>query len=186
MNKSAYAVVAILVVFLSTSLVHAQNGYGNSSIALTPSNNTVAPGQSTSVAYQVKLANGNTWGTTLQVSNKQNLSADGITVTISNPSGNPPYSGNATISTSSSTAAASYTITFVATGDDPSINPSSFTLTVRNGVDNGPPPTPGNSTTIFTHPPVNGTVPLWPLIISILAVIVTFVVIAAALKFATK
>lgn len=126
-----YVLAAVFTALLSSSIAYAA-GYGTSSITLNPSSGSVMAGQSVSVSYSVNLASGGTWGTSLQVSNQQSLSAQGINVTLSKAYADPPYSGTAEISTGASTAAGTYTITFLATGDDPSASPSNYTLTVSS------------------------------------------------------
>ena len=153
------------------------------------------------------LASGGTWGTTLRVQNQASLSSEGISVGISSPSGDPPYGGTAMISTSGSTLPGTYNVTFVATGDDPSVSPSTFVLSVTavhqtttisagnltnpNRTTNSttilsstvqPTTTTAYSTTIqYAANQQQGSLPLY---VSILAVVVTAVVIAAAFKFA--
>ena len=109
--------------------VHAQTGYGTSSIQMSPSGGVVTQGHPMSFNYTVNLASGGTWGTNLQVSNQAQLSAAGITVALTAASGDPPFSGRATITTSGSTTPGPYNVTLVATGDDPS-SPATFALNI--------------------------------------------------------
>ncbi len=192
---------------LLATLSQAQ-GYGTSSITLNPPNGTVTIGTSTATSYTVSLATGGVWGTNLEVQNSAELAHSGITVTISNPSGDPPFSGDATMNVSSSALPGTYNVTFVATGDDPSQQPATFALTVaQNNAAATTTANATNSTTVTARPttqattapateattsqPVTTTVPgtggaggQAALYASIAAVIVLFAVIAVALKFA--
>ena len=200
-------IVAMVALMFSATIAYSQTGYGTSSILLTSKGASVLQGQSANVSYTVMLASGGTWGTTLQVQNQASLSSQGINVGISSPSGDPPYGGTAMISTSSSTPPGSYNVTFVATGDDPSASPSTFVLSVtavqqtttvvagsltnHNQTTNSttilsstvqPTTTTAYSTTIqYNANQQQGSLPLY---VSVLAVVVTIVVIAAAFKFA--
>ncbi|MEM3791138.1 MAG: hypothetical protein QXL16_00195 [Candidatus Micrarchaeaceae archaeon] len=102
------------------ALVYAQYGYGTSSISLSSSSLSLYPGSSTSAKYSVDLSSGSTWGTTLQVVNVQQLSSSGISVSLSNAYGDPPFSGTVSISVSKNTKPGNYSIELQATGDDPS------------------------------------------------------------------
>ncbi len=208
MNNNAI-LLSLLLPFLLAGSFAAQYGYGTSSISLNPSAGSVAAGSSASTAYTVSLATGNTWGTTLSVQDSAALSSDGITVSISNPSGEPPFSGTATISTSASTAAGSYNVTFVATEDDPSSSPSTYTLRVTSQASTSTATTTGSSTSQSSSAPTSystsgyttstrssgygsggnasgyGSALTSPAaILSILAIIALFVVIYLAFKFA--
>lgn len=129
MDRNLIAISVLAALFLAGSAA-AQYGYGTSSIALNSTSGAATAGAGTSVGYTVNLASGNTWGTTLSVQNSALLSSSGITVMLSNPSGDPPFSGTASIDTSANTPTGAYSITFVATGDDPSSSPAVYTLTV--------------------------------------------------------
>ena len=127
--------IIVIMALLSFVQLASANGYGTSSISLSQSATTIAPGGSQNINYTVNLASGNTWGTTLQVVDNSQLASKGIMVSISNPSGDPPYSGYLTISPSSSTAPGTYSIVLQATGDDPSSN-QTLTLNVASIVTN--------------------------------------------------
>jgi cobalamin biosynthesis Mg chelatase CobN len=170
--------------------------------------------------YTVNLASGSTWGTSISVSNAGSLAGQGTSISFSNPSADPPFSGTATITTSPTTPAGSYQIQLVATGDDPSSSTTTFTLTVNGKtttiasttipVGSGANTTGTNSTgknntgTNSTGRNSSTTAPAYTtsvayntggsqpnygssstaLDVSILAVIVLFLVIILALKFA--
>ncbi|MDE1873817.1 MAG: hypothetical protein KGI04_01715 [Candidatus Micrarchaeota archaeon] len=123
------AVLAIAALLAMANGVFAY-GYGTSSISLGSYSRSMMNGNSTSVSYTVNLASGSTWGTTLSVVNNNQLASHGIMVSLSNPSGDPPYSGTMSISASSTTPAGTYNVTLAATGDDPSTSNSNFVLTV--------------------------------------------------------
>ncbi len=101
-------------------------GYGTSSISFSQQSITVAPGSTTNVSYTVNLASGNAWGTNLNLINAAQLAGAGVSVTISNPSGNPPYSGYLIVHAPSNQG--SWTLMFNATGDDPSVVNANLTL----------------------------------------------------------
>jgi hypothetical protein len=105
-------------------------GYGTSSITLSSSSVNLNAGSNVRVNYTVNLASGNTWGTTLAVTNNNQLATQGITTSMSNPSGDPPFSGILTITASASAAPGPYTVTLAATGDDPSTSDANLALNV--------------------------------------------------------
>ncbi len=86
-------------------------------------------------------------GTNLGVVNNNQLASQGIMVSLSNPSGDPPFSGTMSISTSSSTQPGSYAIVLSATGDDPSISNATYILSVLS---------PASSTTTAATTSVSG------------------------------
>jgi hypothetical protein len=128
-TMGAFAVLAFSLLMVNIASAY---GYGTSSISLGSYSASITSGASTSTSYTVNLASGSTWGTTLSVVNNNQLASQGVMVSLSNPSGDPPYSGTMTIQTSSTTAAGSYTITLTATGDDPSTSDANFALTVSS------------------------------------------------------
>ena len=113
------AVFGAFLLLMSLS-VSAQYGYGTSIISVSPNPVSVAVGAAAIVNYTVNLASGSTWGTNLVVVNQTQLAAQGITLGVSNPSGDPPFSGQLMIITTSSVAPRSYGLVLRATGDDPS------------------------------------------------------------------
>jgi len=121
MKKSLTVLPLFSALFLLILQVSAQ-GIGTSNIILSQSSLNVTAGNSVSVDYTVQLASGSTWGTTLVVTNAAQLQQQGITVSLSNPSGEPPFSGVLTVITSQTTTTGSriYTVILAATGDDPS------------------------------------------------------------------
>ncbi len=126
-----YLVVFVALLFLVPAV--SAFGYGTSSISFTQSSGQLAAGGSMSVGYNVSLATGSTWGTTINIVNKAQLASHGITVTLSNPGGtqsNPPFNGTMTISVSSSTPNGQYNIILNATGDDPSTTNAAFALAI--------------------------------------------------------
>jgi hypothetical protein len=212
-NSRIYVVAAIVASLLFVMPAYAQGGYGTSSISLNPSNASVSSGFATTTQYTVNLTTGGTWGTSISISNAGALAGQGINVSFSNASGNPPFSGTAQIVTSGATLPGVYQIDFVATGDDPSSNATVFTLTIprqattsitsgynSTGTNSTGKNTTGTNSTgrNTTSPPTytttvsysSGTSPSnygqssTALDVSILAVIVLFLVIILALKFA--
>ena len=87
---------------------------------------------------------GNTWGTTTNIANAGQLSAEGITASVSKSYADPTYSGTLTISVSSNVASGTYTVKLNATGDDPSSNTATVSVFV--------PAQPASTTTASTIP----------------------------------
>jgi hypothetical protein len=118
MNKKTLLVGIVLFIFLtSITGISAASAIGSSTIQLSTNSITVQQGSSQSVGYTVSLSSGTSWGTDLTAS-----SPSGISVSLSTPSGDPTFSGKATVSVSSSVSPGNYTVTFKASGDDPSTN----------------------------------------------------------------
>ncbi len=113
--------IALTMLLLFAGIAFAQNGYGTSAIVLSKGYLNVTAGGSASVNYAVNLASGSTWGTTLVVTNAAQLQQQGITFAISNPSGDPPFTGLLTVITSTTTGSRVYSVKLAATGDDPSL-----------------------------------------------------------------
>ncbi|MGP6207969.1 hypothetical protein ACNF42_08090 [Cuniculiplasma sp. SKW3] len=110
---------------MSLTGISSGSSIGSSTISLSSSSITVQQGSSQSVSYTVTLTSGTTWGTEITAS-----SPTGISVSLSNPSGDPTFSGTADISVASSVSPGTYTVTFKATGDDPSTNSPSLSVQV--------------------------------------------------------
>ncbi len=133
MRKISIAILLFSALALLLPSVYAV-GYGTSSITLstTQLSFTLTGQRNAVINYTVNLASGNTWGTTLAVVNNNQLSAQGIMTSISNPSGDPPYSGTLTVSLAASATNGEYSIILAATGDDPSASNATVSLTVAN------------------------------------------------------
>lgn len=132
-TRTSWLAFAFAMLLVGGAFAYAGSyGYGTSSISLQTSNATVVSGGSVNTTYRVSLASGSTWGTTVSVTDSAALSSHGITATLSDPTGDPPFSGTLSISTSPTTALGTYNISLAATGDDPSTNPVTFTLTVAS------------------------------------------------------
>lgn len=202
------AAVALAVPGVAAS----QTGYGTSSISFSPSSGSITAGGSMAASYTVGLASGGTWGTNMVLQDSAALSSNGINVTLSNPSGDPPFSGTITITASNSAPSGTYVIEFAATGDDPSASPAAFQLGVTAPNMTSANMTAANSTAAGNRtanstaqqtaaatssvPPqtTQGTIQYGSsgsaagggtaLYLSILAVIALFAVIAAAFRFA--
>jgi hypothetical protein len=108
----------------------AATGIGTSTILLNQSTLSMRPGQSALVSYTVKLASGNTWGTTISVANASALSLQGIGTSLSNTYADPTYTGTLTVTASAAAKAGNYSISMQATGDDPSSAPALLTLSI--------------------------------------------------------
>ncbi len=120
MAKDIAIVLLMLIGLVATA--SAANGYGTSNVIFAQSSVNIIAGNSAPVNYTVQLTSGNTWGTNLVVLNQNQLSSDGISITLSNPSGDPTFSGTLGAHTSRSTPTGSYNVVLQATGDDPSAN----------------------------------------------------------------
>lgn len=70
------------------------------------------------------------WGASLVVDNSAALAGEGVTATPSTGAMDPAYTGTLAISAASGTAPGSYRITLKASGDDPSVSPVTFQLTM--------------------------------------------------------
>jgi hypothetical protein len=106
-------------------------GYGTSKITLSNGSVSIQQGNSTSVQFTVSLYSGNIWGTTFTAVNPTQLKSYGINVSISNPMGDPPYSGSISVSASTSAQPGTYQAIFAATGDDPSIANATLNITIN-------------------------------------------------------
>ena len=147
MRNFPVCILAMVLVLALMPGVSAANGYGTSSISVARDTVSLAAGNSTTIGYAVNLASGSTWGTTLSVVNGSKLESSGITVSLSNPSGDPPYGGNMTVSVSSSTAPGNYTALLQATGDDPSANRTAVRIRIYAPSQAATPPSGAASTT---------------------------------------
>lgn len=108
---------------------------GTSTINLNRTSVNIVSGSSSQVAYTVKLASGTTWGTSISASEPS-----GITTTFSASQGDPPYTGTATISVANTVDNGTYSISFSASGDDPSSSPAILNVTVTGHSYYSPPP----------------------------------------------
>lgn len=136
---SNFAAFFTAFLLLSALSVSAQNGYGTSSITVSPNPASVVAGKSAVVNYTVGLASGNTWGTAFAVVNQTRLAAQGMSVAITNPSGDPPFSGTLTIITAYNTSPREYDLVLRATGDDPSVNDTVLVVDVLSSCLRRPP-----------------------------------------------
>jgi len=124
-----YGLLAILSLAMLAAATAAA-GYGTSMITLGTYNMSVTQGGSQAVAYKVNLSSGSTWGSIVNVINSAQLSAAGVTVALSTPSGEPPFSGMVTVRAGSGTTPGSYKVMLNVSGDDPSINTATLNLSV--------------------------------------------------------
>ncbi len=155
---STVALLAISLMLLSGAPLAA--GIGTSTISVNSSSISVAPGHSAVVAYTVSLTSGSTWGTTISASNQAALSGDGITLSFSKSYGDPTYTGALTVLASSTATPGNYTISLVATGDDPSNGTADISLTVMSPVltSNTPTASASNTTIPSTSMPSTTTI----------------------------
>ncbi len=144
--RNIIATIAILCAFASISF--AANGYGTSTISLSHSSIAISAGSSASVNYSVELATGNTWGTNLVVVNQNQLASQGISVSLSDPSGDPPFSGSLSVHAAASASAGTYSVVLAATGDDPSSSNATLTVSVAKS------PSQQNSNSSGTSQPI--------------------------------
>lgn len=112
---------------------------GTSSVSLNTTSITVAQNTSYHVSYKVTLISGSTWGTFIESSGPSNIS-----ISFSKSEGDPTFSGTATVSPTSSANIGNYSISFKATGDDPSTNTVVLNVSIIKGktVTTSPTPTP--------------------------------------------
>ncbi|MEM0154839.1 MAG: hypothetical protein QW814_03340, partial [Methanothrix sp.] len=142
-TKSMAMLMAFSFVLLST--VSFASGIGTSKITFSAANATIAPGSSGTVSYTVSLVSGGVWGTNTNLVNYANLSKEGINVSLSKTYSDPNYTGTMTIKVSGTTKPGTYAVLLNATGDDPSITNSLFTIFVKTSAVNTTttiPPTP--------------------------------------------
>ena len=117
-----YGILSILLLCLFAALVPSAfaAGYGTSQVSLSQSSANISAGGNSSIGYIVQLTSGIKWGTTLSVLNSATLASEGISVSLSNPVGEPPFSGTMLVTLSQSVHPGSYSIVLQANGDDPS------------------------------------------------------------------
>ncbi len=123
------ALLAVISALLTLPAVFAI-GYGTSTISLSNNNITLIQGGNATLSFNVNLSTGNTWGTTVVVQNSAQLSKDGISISISNAQGDPPYSGTLLITALPSAQKGKYQAVFGAIGDDPSTNSAVLNITI--------------------------------------------------------
>lgn len=154
MQKTLASLLIFLGLLLSVPAVYAASSMSN--IVLSKYNLTLAPGTTGAVTYTVNLANGAAGGTSLNVADSGKLTANGIDITLSNPSGTPSFSGKLLVTLSSGTQTGSYSVILQAIGEDPSVKNVTLTLNVSSSQ-----PTKVQTTTIQpttnTTKPVGGT-----------------------------
>ncbi|MGC8618715.1 MAG: hypothetical protein ACP5UZ_08300 [Thermoplasmata archaeon] len=98
-----------------TVMVLAAAASGRSQIAVSPQSISIAQGGTGTASYTVSLVSGTAGSTNLEYQ-----APSGISASFSTQSGSPPFSGQLTVSVSSSLSLGSYTLTLFATGSDPS------------------------------------------------------------------
>lgn len=130
--KTIAPLLAVLALVMVSSMAFAGTGLGTSKITLAAPNMSLGIGSSGSVNYNVTLASGNYWGTSINLVNKANLSAEGLSVSFSKGYADPPFNGTMTVSASAATKPGRYAIILNATGDDPSVTNTLFTVYVKN------------------------------------------------------
>ena len=164
MIKIIIFVMTLLIIFgISLASVQVQNPnqvnihdvlpsttYGTSFVSLNTTSIKVAQNTSYKITYTVKLTSGTTWGTYMASSGPSNLS-----VSLSSGGVDPTFNGVATITPGSSSAVGNYTVSFKATGDDPSTNTVTLNVTVIKGKtvtsSPTPPPSPTPSPSVSTN-----------------------------------
>ena len=117
------------------------NSDGTSTINLGASSLSITSGSSGKVSYTVKLSSGTTWGTSISASEPS-----GFSTAFSDSSGDPTFSGTATISVANTVKNGTYTISFSASGDDPSSSSAELTVHVT-GYSSSTPPSKTTTTT---------------------------------------
>ena len=157
-SKIFFAAIIILMILLGVSAVNiadtahfssgthsnanlVTNSDGTSTISLGASSLSIVSGSSGKVSYTVKLSSGTTWGTSISASGPS-----GFSTAFSDSSGDPTFSGTATISVANTVKNGSYTISFSASGDDPSSTSAVLTVHVT-GYSSSTPPSKTTTTT---------------------------------------
>ena len=124
--------------------------YGTSFVSLNTTSIKVAQNTSYKISYTVKLTSGTTWGTCMVSSGPSNIS-----VSLSSGGVDPTFNGVATITPGSSSTVGNYTVSFKATGDDPSTNTVTLNVTVIKGKSvtssPTPPPSPPSPPPVSTN-----------------------------------
>ncbi len=110
------------------------NSIGTSTITLNETNLNIKSGGSSMISFTVKLASGTTWGTTISASGPT-----GFSTSFTPSSGDPTFSGTATVSVANSVKNGTYTISFTASGDDPTSSAAKLTVTVYGYSSSAPP-----------------------------------------------
>ena len=143
-----YLIIALLMsAFFSISFA---TGIGTSKISFSNNQLNITQGSSASVNYTVALVSGSKWGTSINLLNQTALLQKGINVVMSNPSGDPTFSGVLTIATAPATPSGKYVLSFQAIGDDPSVSNSTIILNVA-------PAAPSTSTSSTAQPQIPNT-----------------------------
>jgi hypothetical protein len=128
MRARLYLIAMLVLVLAVPSLTYAASG--TSKILLNSTSISIQQGSSGQVPYSVSIISGTTWGTTLVIENQAQLQSEGISVSASNPSGDPTFSGTLHISVAQSTTPGNYYIVLAATGDVPSVNNATISVDV--------------------------------------------------------
>ncbi|MCL4350310.1 MAG: hypothetical protein M1535_02555 [Candidatus Thermoplasmatota archaeon] len=121
---------------------------GSSTITLNTTSITVEKGSTYKVSYTVKLTSGTKWGTYVGTSQPS-----GISVSTSTGIQDPTFSGTASISPSTSMAIGTYTVSFSASGDDPTSSSTALTVHVINGTSASSPPSSSTTPTSSNNDP---------------------------------
>lgn len=183
MGNLLWKLAMILALLPFLQYANAATGYGTSTVSIAQAAVTIGAGHSAVVGYTVSLATGNTWGTTAVVTDSATLASQGITTSVT-PSGmtDPTYSGNLTINVASTAKPGKYSLTLAASGDDPSTQNATMSITVPNST---------ASTTALTTTSVSGSGSGYPpsgsyalsatagILIAVLAVIIIATAVAA-------
>ncbi len=125
-------------------------GYGTSNISLSAGNVSIYRGGNATLGFTVNLTSGNAWGTTVEVANERQLKADGITFSISNAQGIPPYSGTLTATASSNAGYGTYNAVITAAGNDPSEHNATLSISVVRETTTTLPTTTANASPVST------------------------------------
>ncbi len=120
--KGIFYLAIVLSVVVLLPYGFAGNGIGTSNIMLTQNSIVLHAGNSTSINYNVILASGNSWGTTISANNSAMLAKDGITLSFTKSYGDPTFSGALNVIASNTAIAGNYITALYATGDDPTIS----------------------------------------------------------------
>lgn len=114
------SIIALSILFLLSSSFASNSGY--STINVSTQAIPLFPGRTSVVNYTVNLSSGTGFLTYLKVNNAGALAADGINISFSNESGQPPFYGKMYISALRDAKQGAYEANISASGSDPSIS----------------------------------------------------------------
>ncbi len=163
MRKIISLFIAVIVALSFIGVGSAQSVTGKSTLTLSGTSATLAPGGSLSVNYTMRLINGTGGPTFIILANSGQLTSAGIVAGLSLGSGTPTFNGALNIKVAQNTTPGTYNIEVETGGADPS-GSLNFTLTVSGSsagttvVSTVPATTPSTApTTVYTTVPAGSS-----------------------------